>query len=222
MQQPDKDIFHITAETNLPSVLSAKALLCKNILSRNRTRYADIAYQSAQNTRSQKQVPVHPNGCLHDYVPFYFAPRSPMLFAIHTGSVNGCNYRQDQIVHLSSSVSRVVKSRIPFVFYNLSATCIDARAFNDLKDINEINWPLFYEQPTLDGYCKYWKDDLDNPRWVRRKATRGAEFLAYQAVPLSLVFQISVANDAALARVNAMCQAVNPQIPVRVKSEWYY
>ena len=222
MLQPDKDIFHITAETNLQNIFRSGGLFCKNSMRNNYIAHADIAYQSAQATRAIKQVPVFPNGVLHDYVPFYFAPRSPMLYAVHTGSVEGCSYRQDQIVHLVSSVNRVVHSRIPFVFYNYCATCLDARAFNDLIHFGEIDWPLFYGPPTLDGYCKFWKDDLDNPRWLRRKATRGAEFLAYQSLPLCLVFQIGVANAAALDRVAAMCQGVNRQIPVGVKSEWYY
>jgi ssDNA thymidine ADP-ribosyltransferase, DarT len=33
------------------------------------------------------QVPLAPYGCVADYVPCYFAPRSPMLYKLHKGGV---------------------------------------------------------------------------------------------------------------------------------------
>ena len=35
--------------------------------------------------RANHPVPLPPGGFLNDYVPFYFAPRSPMMYAIHMG-----------------------------------------------------------------------------------------------------------------------------------------
>ena len=32
-------------------------------------------------------VPIGPGGAVSDYVLFYFAPRSPMMYAIHRGNV---------------------------------------------------------------------------------------------------------------------------------------
>ncbi len=43
--------------------------------------YQNIAHQGAQGARSIKSVPYPPGGQVHDYVPFYLAPRSPMLLA---------------------------------------------------------------------------------------------------------------------------------------------
>jgi hypothetical protein len=47
--------------------------------------YHNIAYQGAQGKRATKLVARPPMGVIHDYVPFYFAPRSPMLFTIDKG-----------------------------------------------------------------------------------------------------------------------------------------
>lgn len=42
-----------------------------------------IAHNTIQDRRAQTYVPCLPGGNPHDYVPFYFAPCSPMLYAAH-------------------------------------------------------------------------------------------------------------------------------------------
>jgi len=49
------------------------------------------------------QVPLAPYGCVADYVPFYFAPRSPMLYKLHKGGVPNYTGGQDPLVYLVSS-----------------------------------------------------------------------------------------------------------------------
>jgi ssDNA thymidine ADP-ribosyltransferase, DarT len=51
--------------------------------------YYNIGYKNLIDKRGSRIVPVEPGGVLNDYVPFYFAPRSPMLYSIHTGFVQG-------------------------------------------------------------------------------------------------------------------------------------
>ena len=68
--------------------------------------YQNIAPAGAQGARAAKRVGLSPGGSVHDYVPFYFAPRSPMLSAIHNGQVAGCGLRQQDIVHLETTVGR--------------------------------------------------------------------------------------------------------------------
>ena len=58
-----------------------------NQLRDRETNYTNIAYESIQDRRSIKSVPCGVGGSLHDYVPFYFAPRSPMLYTIHRGNL---------------------------------------------------------------------------------------------------------------------------------------
>jgi hypothetical protein len=49
-------------------------------------------------------------GCLHDYVPFYFAPRSPMLYALLQGRVGGFNGSQEDIVYLVTRTDKIIDS----------------------------------------------------------------------------------------------------------------
>src|SRR5215203_696208 len=96
-------LFHITAMPNLESIVRSGGLLPKARLSHGGLRHADIAYQNIQGRRAMKVVPKGPGGVIHDYIPFYFAPRSPMLRTINSGNVPGCDYRQDDIVHLRTT-----------------------------------------------------------------------------------------------------------------------
>ena len=61
--------------------------------------YKDIAHQNIQTRRSTTEVPVPPCRMLHDYVPCYFAPRSPMLYAIKNGKVEGYPGTQSDIIY---------------------------------------------------------------------------------------------------------------------------
>jgi len=67
-----------------------------------------IAYQHIKDRRARKRVPAGPGGTVADYVPFYFAPRSPMLYAITRGLVPGYDGGQSSVVHLVTSTDAVV------------------------------------------------------------------------------------------------------------------
>ena len=77
-------LFHITDVKNLPSISQSGFLFCKKTLSQRLLEPVDISHTNIQNERSSERIPCAMEGTLHDYVPFHFAPRSPMLCAIHT------------------------------------------------------------------------------------------------------------------------------------------
>lgn len=81
------EIFHITSYYNIVSILNNDGLLSNSVCYEKGICFENIAHSSIQNRRELKRIPVFPNGNLHDYVPFYFAPKSPMLYSIHKGNV---------------------------------------------------------------------------------------------------------------------------------------
>jgi hypothetical protein len=95
------------------NMAGAGELLSKAVVSQLGIQAADIAYQNIQGRRAGRAVPIHPNGILHDYVSFYFAPRSPMLMTINSGNGPNCPYRQDDIVHLVSNVQDIAALGLP-------------------------------------------------------------------------------------------------------------
>ena len=51
-----------------------------------------------------------------DYVPFYFAPRSPMVFKLAKGGVPTYTDGQDPLIYLMSTVEAVVQAGLRYLF----------------------------------------------------------------------------------------------------------
>ena len=215
-------IFHITAIPNLASIAKSKMLYSNGVLQKKKIKHANIAYQGAQGKRATKLVAISPGGVIHDYVPFYFAPRSPMLMAINGGRVEGCPHRQEDIVHLVTTVEAIVAAHLHYVFYDYNATLSIATCYSRLRDLDKIDWELFHEPPRKDGYCKYWHSQVGNPRYVLRMETRQAEFLVHKSVPLNLIQTVGVYSEAKADEVREIFDDVGVELQVEVKPDWYY
>lgn len=215
-------IFHITAIDNLASIAQAGALLSKNLVLAQGIGIADIAYGQIQGRRSVTNVPIAPGGTLHDYVPFYFAPRSPMLMTINSGNVEGCDYRQDDIVHLVTHAQAINDAGHRFVFSDFHAALPIADFFDDLACLDKIDWPIFFEPPLIQGYCKYWFSSHTSARHVRRQETRMAEFLVHEQLPVGAISEIGVKSAQGEARIRAALGGACWQPPIRVVPGWYF
>lgn len=215
-------LFHITAIANLPSICAVGAISSKSALARTETRYEDIAYQGAQGARARREMPPPAGGMLHDYVPFYFAPRSPMLYAIEGGRVSGCAWRQADIVHLETTVERCRADGAPTVFFDRNATLSYANAFTELADLERVAWDLITEAPTLDGFCRHWSNRADVPRYADRMERRQAEFLVKERVGLERIIRVGVLNEEREQQVRELLRARAVALPVVAMPEWYY
>jgi ssDNA thymidine ADP-ribosyltransferase, DarT len=215
-------IFHITALDNVRSIAQTGAILSRSLVAQQGLVSSDMAYQHIQGRRAVRRIPIPPGGTLHDYVPFYFAPRSPMLFTINNGNVPGCDYRQDDIAHLVVHAQAVLVGRHRFVFSDIHAALDYARFFDDLAQLAEIDWRIFFELPQIEGYCKYWQNRHGTPHHVCRLETRQAEFLVHQSLPIAAVSEIGVRTAAGAARVLAALGGTGWNPTVRVVPGWYF
>lgn len=145
-----------------------------------------------------------------------------MLFTINKGNVPDCPHRQEDIVHLTTTVEAVIEAGLTYVFYDYNATLDFSTCYSDGKDLNKIDWELFHELPSLDGYCKYWLSDLNNPRYVLRMETRQAEFLIHKSVPLELITMIGTYDEAKAEAVREILEEAGIELPVEAKPDWYF
>src|ERR1017187_11004603 len=128
----------------------------------------NIAYQNIKDRRALAAVPCGAGGSVADYVPFYFAPRSPMLFAIGKGNVPGYDRGEDPIVHLVTSTEAVVAAGFQYAFTDGHSTMRFTEFFDDLADLSKVDWDIME--------AKYWSDTSDdNDRKRRRQAERSEE-----------------------------------------------
>ncbi|ACF00622.1 conserved hypothetical protein [Rhodopseudomonas palustris TIE-1] len=215
-------IFHITAIANLDSIAKQGALLSKNEAAARGLVAANIAYDHIQGRRAVRTVPIAPGGTLHDYVPFYFAPRSPMLFTINQGNVPDCIYRQDDIVHLATTAQTVADTGQQIVFSDIHAALDYARFFSDLGSLTEIDWRIFFEPPRLEGYCKFWQNRQIPIHHLRRLEIRQAEFLVHGELPIAAISEIGVKTAQAAAQVEQAVAGSGWTPTVRVVPGWYF
>jgi hypothetical protein len=130
------DIFHITPVSNLISILSKGGLYAKNQHQQMGVGYTNIAHQNIQERRANAQVPCGARGNLHDYVPFYFAPRSPMLHAINRGNVSSYPHGQESIIYLVSQAQSIQQASCRFVFTDGHGTMLLTQFFDGLNDLD--------------------------------------------------------------------------------------
>ena len=222
MPQPVR-LFHITAIDNLADICRSGALLSKNAGAQLGVNYQNIAHAGAQTSRSSRSVIDPPGGTVHDFVPFYFAPRSPMLFAINSGRVDGCELRQADILHFETTVEAVIAAHSHFLFYDRNATLRYSEAFNDLALLStKVAWDLITESPQLDGYCQYFQNNFNNQRYFDRMERRQAEFLVKHQVGLSCMTRIGVINQCRAKIVSEILAEAGLNLPVEVKTAWYF
>lgn len=209
MYQNSTLIYHITHIENLSSILSTNALYSTNKMNAQNQEFIDIAYTNIQDRRSQKQVPIPPYGNLHDYVPFYFAPRSPMLYTISRGNIPGYKGTQEEIIYLFSTVETVISSGLPFTFTDGHAVMNYSGYYNNYNDLNQIDWNVMQSQ--------MWNDTIEYPD---RKRKRQAEFLVFDNFPIQNLIGISTFSLDYKRHVES-CLMQNT-IPVYINREWYY
>ena len=206
------ELFHITSIRNLENILSSGMILSKNRLLSSDQDHLSIAYEGIQERRSLKSVPCSPFGVLHDYVPFYFAPRSPMLYAIHHGRVEGYREGQAKIIYLVTEVSKVVEGQIAFIFSDGHPVMNYTIFYNDLRKLDQkIDWEVMQ--------ARYWSDTQEEPD---RKRRRQAEFLVYKYFPINLLTTVGVFNREILEDVTCINERFDYVIDCQIRRDWYY
>lgn len=170
-------IYHITHIDNLPSIVADGGLWCDTERRHLLARHVTIAYENLKERRRRKAVTVGAGGVLADYVPFYFCPRSPMLYAIAKGYVTSYRGSQTELIYLVSSVERVIEGEHRWCFTDGHALEHFSNFYSDYHDLDKLDWPVIRN--------RYWQATLDDPDRKRRKQ---AEFLVHRFFPLPLVF----------------------------------
>ncbi|MFH0982950.1 MAG: DUF4433 domain-containing protein [Planctomycetota bacterium] len=205
-------IYRIVHIDNLPTLLARDALHAPNHVPPDGLPWVSIHATQTQADRGQKVVACGPRGIILDYVGFYFGPRSPMLFRIHTGH-GVAQIDQSNIAYLVSTAQAVKATGLGFVFYNGHSLAAYSRAFADLDRLADVDWATVN--------LVYWND---TPEDMDRQRRKQAEFLVHRSMPWRLVKRIGVLNGAADARVAAVLAAhpTRHQPLVSVEISWYY
>lgn len=206
-----KAIRHMTHIRNLPVILEQGGLWCDRQAEERGLTQQGIGHVKLKTSRKRRPVKVGSGGFLCDYVPFYFATRTPMLSAIHHQKVDGYSGGQEEVVYLATTTSVIQQAGLPFVFTNGHAAVAITRQFTDMADLSKIDWDMIRE--------KYWKNTDDDTDRERRKQ---AEFLVHDFLPWPLIRGIAVKTQAMAEQVAAVLEGQPHTPPIQVMPAWYY
>jgi len=204
-------IYRLLHIKNLAVILDCGGMHAPNHPTEGVCDYRAIHNVEIQKVRRQRPIPCEPGGTVHDYVAFYFGPRSPMLYQLHTGWVENYNEGQEPLIYAVSTVETISQTNLGFVFSDGHGIAAYTQWFDDLKDLDKIDWNMVYG--------KYWADTVDDMDRQRRKQ---AEFLVHRFCPWDMINRIGVLNNAVKDRVEHILDRKNISMPVEVRRHWYY
>ncbi len=202
-------IWRIIHRDNLSWILD-NGLHCGNSDS-HYLQWVSIGNQELIDKRATHPVPCHPNGVLNDYVPFYFTPFSIMLKNIHTGWGGVTKQRNEDIVILVSSLRQIQKQDLPFLFTDRHAYCQWTAFYNDLNDLDKIDWSLLQR--------RNFSRDPDDPAKIERYQ---AEALVYQHCPISALLGMICYTDDMKYQLEQLVEEHDAALKVVSRPQWYF
>jgi len=201
-------IFRITHNQNLRWIFS-NGIHCANSDTPD-PDFRPIGHSEIIERRSRRTIPVSPGGVLSDYVPFYFTPKSIMLYNILTG-YNVEKTPPTEIVFLVSSVHLLQQLNRPFLVTDRHALAAYVSFFRDDTDLSHIDWELLRRAD--------FRHDSNDPDKTERYQ---AEALAYEHVPIDALQGIGCYSDEVKAGIEAELQAHDIDLRVEVVRRWYF
>lgn len=212
---PDRPkIYHITHVDNLGGIVVDGGLVCdREMLARGGPAQA-IGMSSIKRRRVEElNVPCHPGTKVGDYVPFYFCPRSVMLFVIHRANLPELIFRSGQgpIVHLEADLYRVIcwakANGKPWAFSlsNAGAYYTEFRSRTD--ELAQLDWTLIVARDF---------------RGAQVKERKQAEFLVYERFPFDLIERIGVQSLQVRARAAEAIACADHRPVIEVRPDWYF
>jgi hypothetical protein len=205
-------IMHFTHIRNLPGILAVGCLQSDNLLERQSIAITEAADPEIKARRRQVRIPFAPFGYVADYVPFYFASRSPMLFKLARRGVAGYADGQDPLIYLVGTAEAVAEAGLWYLFSDGNCAASVTQLFNDLRHLDAaVDWGVMR--------ARMWSDTADDPDRMRR---RMAEFLVHQRVPVRCLAGIAVRTPATRDHVTAILAEHSISLPVRVRPGWYF
>ncbi|WP_428261548.1 type II toxin-antitoxin system toxin DNA ADP-ribosyl transferase DarT [Haliangium sp.] len=212
MRSPRR-IYHLTHIDNLPGISEAGGLWSHaRSLARDRTR-RDVGMSRIKRRRLTLPVPPHPGTHVGEYVPFYFCPRSIMLYVIHRADHQDLAYRggQEPVIHLSAPLDDVLdwaeQHGRRWAFSHTNASTRHAHFSSRRDRLQRLDWRAIAQR------------DFRLPH-VRE--AKQAELLVHDFFPLALVDEVGAMTEPVATRVQDALALSRHRPQVRIRRQWYH
>lgn len=207
-------IYHITHLDNLAAIaISGKLISDAERIARG-VNCSVVGMSTIKRRRLEEiDVTVCPGTKVGEYVPFYFCPRSIMLYILYMGNHPELTYRggQQPILHLETDMDAAIRwsdeQPIPWAFSDGNAGAYLTQFYGNRTDLNQIDW------------AAVMATDFRNSVVKERKQ---AEFLTFGSFPWTLISKIGTINTTVAAQVREILAGMPHQPVVEVERGWYY
>ncbi|MFZ3208544.1 MAG: DUF4433 domain-containing protein [Geobacteraceae bacterium] len=205
-------IYHIVHVDRLLSIIASGCLWCDAEVVHCMQPGTTIGMNGIKQRRlNELTLTSHPDLHVGDCVPFYFCPRSIMLYLIYQANHPELHYRggQGPIIHLEADMRQTVAwaeargLRWAYTLSNAGAYYFEDRC--SLEQLGDINWPA-----------------VQASDWRQCKEGKQAEFLVEHQFPWELVSRIGIMSQQVYNQVIAALEATEHRPRVELKQEWYY
>ena len=211
-------LYHIVHVDRLSVIASDGYLWCDREIAERGGSGTTIGMSKIKRRRLEElTLASHPALHVGDCVPFYFCPRSVMLFVIHMANSPELTYSggQGAIVHLELDLHSLVawanSSGLNWAFTTSNAGSYHFDDHADLELLNRVDW-----------------DAVGARQWAGSgvaaavKEGKQAEFLVEESVPWKLVSRVGVRTRATQNQVLEALRQHDHLPSVEVKPDWYY
>jgi hypothetical protein len=205
-------IYHIVNVDKLPSIIADGWLWCDAEIARRSSPGTVIGMDHIKERRlNELTLESHPDLHVGDCVPFYFCPRSVMLYLIYQGNHPDLAYHggQGPIVHLEADLHQTVQwarecgQRWAFTLSNAGSRYFEDRS--DLAQLGEVEWNAVRARD-----------------WRQCKEAKQAEFLIEGHFPWKLITRVGVLSQSVYNQVSRALRGIAHKPIVEVKPDWYY
>lgn len=212
MQPQYPKIYHIVHIDKLQSIINSGGLLSDSEVIAQDLGGTTIGMNSIKKRRlTELTLSTYPDLFVGQCVPFYFCPRSVMLYMMHKGNSLDITYQggQDGIIHLEAdligSIAWANTNGKRWVFTSSNAGSRYFEDFNDLAELNQIDWGV-----------------VTSNQWSHARDKKQAEFLCEQNFAWELVERIGVNTQSMYQQVQTILASAVHKPTVAIKNDWYY
>jgi hypothetical protein len=208
---PGIQLYHIIHVDRLPSILQYNGLWCDAEIVKFPPLGTTIGMNKIKQRRLTKiTLSSYPDLFVGSCVPFYFCPRSIMLYVIHKQNIE-LAYKggQGPIIHLVADLHETVSwantnnQRWVFTDYNAGSSYFSD--YNDLNKLSLLNW-----------------NAINSTSWMACKDAKQAEFLLERFFPWCLIREIGVISSKMENEVKKALQNASHKPVIKIVPEWYY
>lgn len=207
-------IYHITHVDNLADIIGDTGLVSDRVMFERGGPTQAIGMSEIKRRRLEElNVTCHSGTKVGDYVPFYFCPRSVMLYVIFRSNDPELKYRggQEPIIHMEADLFKVIRwaedERKRWAFSLTNAGAYYSEFYAHINELSQLDWAAIKAE------------DFRDPAVKEKKQ---AEFLLHEQFPFDLVERIGVRSTTIKRQTDDAVRNSNYRPAIEIKPAWYF